>query len=105
MGLGALLQSGGYPDVLQAVDVRVIDHKLCNDAYEGLGLFPLIESTMICAGYRTGLPRDACQGDSGGPLIEKRGDKDVQVGVVSFGYGCAQQEFPGTNHRVRALCG
>lgn len=47
---------------------------------------------MICVGKRTGAPKDACQGDSGGPLLNSNG---VQVGVISFGLGCAQQEFPG----------
>ena len=36
-------------------------------------------------------------GDSGGPAI-LRGDsteEDVQVGIVSWGYGCALSNFPG----------
>lgn len=93
MGLGALNFGGGYPDVLQSVEVGVIDHTFCNDAYEGVGLWPILESTMFCAGYRTGRPKDACQGDSGGPLIDEDG---VQVGVISFGLGCAMVQFPGT---------
>jgi secreted trypsin-like serine protease len=92
MGLGALEFGGGYPDVLQAVEVGVIDHTICNNAYERVGLWPILNSTMVCAGYRIGRASDACQGDSGGPLINGDG---VQVGVVSFGLGCAMVEFPG----------
>lgn len=34
---------------------------------------------------------------TGGPLIMKGSDatKDVQVGVSSWGYGCASPDFPG----------
>eukprot|EP01083_Nonionella_stella_P259495 885952_1 len=70
---------------LREVDVRYIDNKECNDGvYDGD-----ITNTMMCA-YED--DKDSCQGDSGGPLILK-GDKfadDVQVGIVSWGIGCAE---------------
>lgn len=37
MGLGALLETGGYPGTLQSVDVDVIDRTFCNDAYVDVG--------------------------------------------------------------------
>lgn len=56
-----------------------------------------ITDQMLCA-YSEGT--DACQGDSGGPLISVDSDlNEVQVGVVSWGAGCASK-YPGVYSRV-----
>ena len=55
---------------------------------------------MMCAGYDAGV-LDACQGDSGGPMIW-RGDQDsafTQIGIVSWGQGCARKGYPGVYTR------
>ena len=36
---------------------------------------------------------DACQGDSGSPLVIK--GTRTQVGIVSWGYGCAKPDLYG----------
>merc|ERR1719253_2393926 len=51
---------------------------------------------MLCAA-REG--KDACQGDSGGPLIDKITGK--LVGITSWGYGCADPNYPGVYAKVQ----
>ena len=38
---------------------------------------------------------DACQGDSGGPLFADLPGGEVQIGIVSSGFGCGVPEFAG----------
>ena len=65
---------------------------LWGDSYQGL-----ISPDMLCA---TDVGEDSCQGDSGGPLIITGSNGDVQVGVVSWGFACADSDFPGVYSRV-----
>mmetsp|Transcript_12587 Transcript_12587/g.28835 ORF Transcript_12587/g.28835 Transcript_12587/m.28835 type:complete len:413 (+) Transcript_12587:225-1463(+) len=83
---------------LMGVDIQVISNSQCErssrgeDSYRGW-----IYDSMLCTMTQG---QDACQGDSGGPLIIK-GDspeEDVQIGVVSWGIGCAY--LPGVFSRT-----
>ena len=54
----------------------------------------------ICAAYDDG-GIDSCQGDSGGPLVGlDRHERAYQIGVVSYGKGCAEAGNPGVYARV-----
>eukprot|EP00177_Eucheuma_denticulatum_P007767 GFKZ01014127.1.p1 GENE.GFKZ01014127.1~~GFKZ01014127.1.p1 ORF type:complete len:569 (+),score=55.07 GFKZ01014127.1:311-2017(+) len=83
---------------LRQVDVPVVAMDLCRRYYGKMNPrigFRLNEELQLCAGLRRG-GCDACQGDSGGPLIVFDGEGEmVQVGIVSFGIGCAEPELPG----------
>lgn len=85
LGLGATSEGGSSPSILRDVVVQAIDTNECNQAYNG----DVDDTSMFCAGVDGG-GKDSCQGDSGGPIVKRIGDQHVQVGVVSWGEGCAR---------------
>lgn len=88
-GWGNVLTDGvENPDNLMQVSLPLVSNETCNlpESYNGD-----ITDNMICAGYKEG-GKDSCQGDSGGPLVLKQEGEYFQVGVVSFGEGCAQPD-------------
>lgn len=92
------------PSELQEVEVPVVARSECRAAYRetSMRMNPIDERT-ICAGLKEG-GKDACQGDSGGPLVARRGDGTwAQIGVVSWGAGCAEANRFGVYTRVGAF--
>lgn len=95
IGWGTTSSGGqGSANLLEAT-MDVVSNTNCENQY-GSGS---ITNDMLCAA-RDG--KDSCQGDSGGPLIMKGSDSlsDVQVGVVSWGIGCADPNYPGVYARI-----
>lgn len=109
------------PDVLQEVELPLIKTSTCNSALKKVirkesgfvaslimsvpGLVNIVSDNMICAGFPKG-GKDSCQGDSGGPLFitteNANGEKDfTQIGVVSFGLGCAQPKAYGVYTKLK----
>ena len=88
-------QRAPVPEQLRAVDLPIIDNGTCAEAYPG-EIWP----SMVCAGYAQGT-MDSCKGDSGGPLVVPGGPTGwTQIGVVSWGEGCAQPNSYGVYTRV-----
>ncbi|KAL7532708.1 hypothetical protein ACHAXR_004792, partial [Thalassiosira sp. AJA248-18] len=115
-------------DDLQGADVNYLLNEDCNEKYLRApgGMLPptkvpgeVITDDMICAWDRKE-EQDACSGDSGGPLTTRvamtmsgtdsdggdDGDNSnsmsiwTQVGIVSWGIGCALSQYPGVYSRV-----
>lgn len=95
-GWGQTCSPGDDESVLRSVTVPAYNQQLCRQNYATERL--QITASMLCAGYGNG-GKDTCQGDSGGPLVD--GNREL-VGIVSFGYKCAQSHFPGVYARVTA---
>ncbi|XP_047491698.1 trypsin-1-like [Penaeus chinensis] len=89
-GWGTLSSGGSQPNQLMEVTVPILDPSCWGQS---------VTERMLCAGYSEG-GKDTCQGDSGGPLCVKESSKYVQVGIVSFGDGCAKPGSPGVYARV-----
>ena len=90
--------SGGYASrYLRKTTVDIVGQTTCNrdNSYAGE-----ITPRMLCAA-RVG--KDSCQGDSGGPLFLRHSGMYKQVGIVSWGYGCAYLNYPGVYTHVGVL--
>ena len=81
------------PADLKAVDVRAVADADCTTN----GLMGFEPDSEICAETLGG---DSCQGDSGGPLFGTVAGRVTQVGIVSYGLGCATPGFPGVYGEV-----
>uniref|UniRef100_A0A7S2KFC6 Peptidase S1 domain-containing protein n=1 Tax=Leptocylindrus danicus TaxID=163516 RepID=A0A7S2KFC6_9STRA len=98
MGWGAT-SCGGYiwehSEQLIEVEVDYIPNQVCQIKYQaGLSLGSITER-MLCAGNEG---KAAYAGDSGGPIIDKA--TGIQVGVYSWGFGCADADHPDIYARV-----
>jgi len=85
----------GSPILLETA-VETIAQPRCKSRYGDA----LIGAGQLCAGLEDG-GRDSCQGDSGGPLIMTDADGcPWQVGIVSWGEGCADTHAYGVYTRI-----
>ncbi|SOR78826.1 Trypsin precursor [Streptomyces chartreusis NRRL 3882] len=97
-GWGANREGGAQQRYLLKATVPFVSDAACK-AYGGL-YSGLVANEEICAGFDAG-GVDTCQGDSGGPMFRKdNAGAWVQVGIVSWGEGCARPEAPGVYTEV-----
>ena len=87
-------EEGVASDVLKQAELRVWSNDECARSYGHRN----ISDDVMCA---SAPGKDACQSDSGGPLmIRDDSNQWTLIGIVSWGRGCAQKEFPGVYTRV-----
>jgi secreted trypsin-like serine protease len=95
VGWGELEEdSGTFPTDLYEVEVPIVSRSICEAIY-GTDF----TQNMICAGYSQG-GSDTCRSDSGGPLMGIQYGEYVQIGLTSWGVGCAQPELYGIYTRL-----
>jgi secreted trypsin-like serine protease len=88
------------PDLRKA-DIPLVEIDQCAQDYGHVT--QKIDGRNLCAGLSQG-GVDACQGDSGGPMMTKSESGEYrQIGVVSWGNGCALAKYPGVYTRVSAF--
>jgi secreted trypsin-like serine protease len=86
---------GEFPTVAQWVEVPFVSDEDCAAAYPD----EIDAPTMLCAGDLENGGVDSCQGDSGGPIMAEN-EGLMLVGIVSWGYGCAEAGNPGVYAEV-----
>lgn len=92
VGWGATCEGCATTSFLREVSVPLWER--CDSAYEGL------TDRQLCAGYQLG-GKDSCQGDSGSSLLTWNIDRWEQLGIVSWGAGCARPDSPGVYSDLR----
>jgi len=120
-GWGTTSEGGSTTNQLLEANLTIASDASCAVAYG----VEFVQPVMICASFPR---RDSCQGDSGGPLLareqigaklkKKSGHRgghhkhhkkkkkrvpifqETQMGIVSFGLGCARPGFPGVYTRL-----
>jgi secreted trypsin-like serine protease len=95
MGWGATREGGAASRYLLKATVPFVSDTTCRSSYGS----ELVAADMLCAGPLAG-GTDTCQGDSGGPMIKTVNGAPVQVGIVSWGNGCARRNYPGVYTEV-----
>uniref|UniRef100_A0A8C9A6D6 Peptidase S1 domain-containing protein n=1 Tax=Prolemur simus TaxID=1328070 RepID=A0A8C9A6D6_PROSS len=84
------------------VAVPLLDSNMCELLYHlgesNLVGLRLIKDDMLCAGFVEG-KKESCKGDSGGPLVCAVNNTWIQVGIVSWGFGCIWAYRPGVYTR------
>jgi len=85
---------------LHYASVPTVPDETCSAEYRKAGV-QLVSDESICAG-KQGV--DTCQGDSGGPMVSRDATGGwVQVGIVSWGLGCARDGYPGVYTQISAF--
>ncbi|XP_051156162.1 chymotrypsin-2-like [Leptopilina boulardi] len=92
-GWGPLKLGGSNSNNLQKANIFIVKQSFCVNTYKKKNL--TIYNSQLCA-YDPKIQRGACMGDAGGPLTIN----GVLVGIASWGYNCAQTDYPSVYTRV-----
>jgi secreted trypsin-like serine protease len=85
-----------YPDRMREARVPIVSDARTRDAYGRR----YVGTLMVGAGAKG---KDTCNGDSGGPMFATQAGKHYQIGITSFGRGCATGKYPGVYTEVNAV--
>ncbi|MDT8914161.1 serine protease [Amycolatopsis sp. PS_44_ISF1] len=101
-GWGAATEGGAQQRYLLKTQVPFVSDATCKA--QGGEYSGLIANAEICAGNVESGGVDTCQGDSGGPMFRRDNTNAwVQVGITSWGIGCARAHAPGVYTEVSSF--
>ncbi|XP_055853823.1 phenoloxidase-activating factor 2-like [Episyrphus balteatus] len=91
-------RSKKYPKIMKKIELPVVPNAKCQNDLRQTRLGPSFElhSSFMCAGGEHN--KDTCKGDGGGPLVcpmANNPNRYYQVGIVSWGIGCFDENVPG----------
>jgi secreted trypsin-like serine protease len=99
MGWGSTTEGGAQSRYLKYATVPFVPDSTCQQSYGS----DLQSAYEMCAGYAQG-GVDTCQGDSGGPMVKQNpAGTWVEVGIVSWGQGCAEPRYYGVYGEVQSF--
>jgi len=99
IGWGALREGrSSGPSTLNVVSLKVSSNQKCRGALNTATRKKIFASNL-CTITTEG--KDTCKGDSGGPLFLDRKKGPIQIGIVSWGVGCARSGSFGVYTRVK----
>lgn len=98
-GWGRVSEQGDTSEHLLYINRSILPYEMCKSGFINAEQAKAFNDSMVlCTSAKD---KDSCQGDSGGPLtIWSKLGKTVQVGLVSFGTGCARGEKPSLYTRI-----
>jgi len=85
-----------YPDRMRVARVPIVSDTRARNVYG-----PSYVGSLMVASGKEG--KDTCSGDSGGPMFASAAGNRYQIGITSFGRGCATRNYPGVYTEVNAV--
>ncbi|XP_019879147.1 phenoloxidase-activating factor 2-like [Aethina tumida] len=90
--------NGKHSSILKKIVLPIVSKDKCVESLRStrLGSYFNLHRSFICAGGEKN--KDTCKGDGGSPLIctiPGQPNRYVQVGIVSWGIGCGENNTPG----------
>lgn len=104
-GWGRIREDGPRSTLLLHGQVTVVPNNICKEKIRKTGALKKeyqFDKYVMCAGHPG---TDACNGDSGGPLMlpvhENGSFPFYQIGIISYGIGCANPHTPGVYANIQ----